>query len=70
MITVRYRYLKNKAWFEGTKVFDSCYRARKFMWSLKYREDTKLLGYSCEDPEDSEWLSENVSLYEINFGGI
>lgn len=69
MIYVDYKYWKKseKRFIKATKVFTDCVKAKRFMWSLRYK-NAFILGYRCDDSEDNEWLDQNVSLYQINYG--
>lgn len=68
MIYVKYAYFRKSTneWIDSIKKFDDCFKAKKFMWSLKYKK-AFLYGYECDNYEDSEFLDYSVSLYKINY---
>ena len=68
MIRVHYKYWRRSSneWISTTKVFDDCVKAKKFMWSLRYR-NAYVFGYDCDNMEDNDYLNMSVSLYQINY---
>lgn len=59
MIKIDLYDLKNRK--EFSKYFDDVMDARKFMLRCKYGHSLYILGYSCDDPEENEFLS-NVDM--------
>lgn len=49
-----------------TYIAKTAIEARNFMNSMRYKVNYFVEAYYCYDPEDNEWLNENVNLYAIN----
>ena len=64
MITVYYRYLtKSGEWKSGEKEVNNPETAVRFIYSINSPKlNSYVTGYSCDDPEDNEYISKRVYL--------
>lgn len=62
MISINYLYkTKDGSWHEATKEFSCPYNALRFIKAIQ-SYGNKVVGFTCLDPEDFEWLSARVKL--------
>lgn len=67
MITISYLYFnktENKM-KEAERIFYDVHKAIRFCWSMKNRR-MALIGWSCLEPEDNEFMLMKVNFTKIN----
>lgn len=67
MIEVEYYYIpKSGETKKGVTIFYDRAKALRFMYSMKRKSGQYLIGYSCEYPDDTEYLARRISILDIN----
>ena len=67
MIEVEYYYItKSGETKKGVTIFYDRTKALRFMYSMKRKSGQYLIGYSCEYPDDTEYLARRISILDIN----